>query len=626
MEIVFDIETDGLLDTMTRIHCISAYDRQSGQRWLYDPESGDLDEIIEILAEADVLLGHNIIGFDIQAVQKVRPGFAPKGRLVDTLTWSKLIWPDIRAVDMVLRRTGLEMPPKLIGSYKLEAFGYRLGILKGTFHHTTDWQEWSPQMSEYCERDVEVTDALVTKLASKGYPAEPALLEMEVARIVAEQCRNGCYFDYDRARDLETELRIRKDALVRQVQRDFHPFFKPTKEFTPKRDNAKLGYSKGARMTKLELVEFNPGSSQHIYRWLLKRGWQPTVFTDKDQVPYWIGSGPAPKIDEETLKDLPKRWPECAPLAEYQMICKRLAMLADGKAAWLSHLVKVPDGYKIHGYVDTVGARTCRMTHANPNLAQVPAVYSPYGPHCRSLFVAPPGWVMVGCDASGIEGRCLAHYMSKYDGGAYVKTILEGRKEDKTEMHWANATIIGVSRDTAKTFFYALMYGAGDAKLGSIVSSDPAYADAQKDPQSIQQLGKKSRAKFMAGLPALLKLTTSIQDQNKRNGYITGIDGRPLYGSSQHAALNTLLQACGAIVMKKALVIAEERLSREVGKENYRWTLTIHDEWQVSVRPQFADQVGETLRQCIIDAGVALKMKCPLDGEYKIGASWKDTH
>ena len=170
------------------------------------------------------------------------------------------------------------------------------------------------------------------------------------------------------------------------------------------------------------------------------------------------------------------------------------------------------------------------------------------------------------------------------------------------------------------------MYGAGDAKLGAIMASDPAYADVPKDPQSIQQLGKKARAKFMAGLPALLKLTTVIQDQNKRNGYITGIDGRPLYGSSQHAALNTLLQACGAIIMKKALVIAEDRLCREVGKENYRWTLNVHDVFGVVTTPEVAETVAQTLRQSIIDAGVALKVKCPLDAEYKIGASWKETH
>ena len=170
------------------------------------------------------------------------------------------------------------------------------------------------------------------------------------------------------------------------------------------------------------------------------------------------------------------------------------------------------------------------------------------------------------------------------------------------------------------------MYGAGDLKLGSIIVSDPSHADTPKDPKTIQQIGKKSRAKFMQGLPALLKLTTAIQDQNKRNGYITGIDGRPLYGSSQHAALNTLLQACGAIIMKKAQVLAEERLRVEVGKANYRWTLTVHDEFQVVTTPYVAETVGQILRQSIIDAGEALKMKCPMDGEFKIGANWKETH
>ncbi|MBU4567013.1 MAG: DNA polymerase [Proteobacteria bacterium] len=617
MALLFDIETNGLLDELTTIHSIVIKDTESGETASCADQPGWLPIAVglDMLERADMIVGHNIITFDIPAIQKLYPGWQPKGVVRDTLVLSRLIWSDIFPLDMKLRRKNPSFPGNLMGSHSLKAWGYRLGVLKGNFGETTDWSEWTPEMQSYCEQDVEVTDALWKLVLSKDYSEEAIELEHRVREIIWKQEQNGVFFDEKAAEALYAELAPKRAALERQLRTIFEPWWVPAskhqstgkpKLFIPKRDNRKMGYVQGAAMCKIKLVEFNPGSNEHIADRLIKlRGWNPIEFTKTG----------LPKIDEDILKSLP--YPEAEPIAEYLMLTKRISQIAEGNQAWLRC---VKNG-KIHGGVVTNGAATGRMTHRYPNLAQVPSLYNkkgpvPYGKECREMFYAPKGYVMLGCDASGLELRMLAHYMGRWDGGAYAQEVLGG------DIHTVNQKAAGLpARDPAKTFIYAFLYGAGNPLLGGILRPD-----ASKEIRG--KIGARLRAKFLRGLPALKMLQDGVKLAAKKRGWLRGLDGRQLPVRSQHSALNTLLQGAGAIVMKKATVLQWDMLHEAGYIEGKDWfqVLNVHDENQLYVKEGLEDKIGPICVEAIRKAGEHFNLRIPLDGEYKSGRNWAETH
>lgn len=590
---LFDIETNALeLEEITKLHTMTVYDYETDTFTRFDKE--EVTEGVELLAQADVVVGHNIINFDIPVIQKFFPWFQP-AKIVDTLVWTRLVYPDIKDIDIGLFKKG-RIPGELIGRHSLEAWGHRLGEYKDDFGKTTDWQEWSQEMSDYCEQDVRVTKKLFEKLRQKGVSEEALKLEHDVAHIIKRQVDNGFPFDVEKAEALYVKLLSRREELEKKLVDTFGSWYEPDGEpRVPKVSNRKLGIVKGAAYTKIKLVTFNPASRVHIAKRLqYLYGWEPKEFTPSGQ----------PKVDESVLSELD--YPEAKLLAEYMMIQKRIGQLAEGDKAWL----KLVKNGRIHGEVITNGAVTGRMTHNNPNVAQVPAVSVPYGRECRELFKPRDGWVQVGCDASGLELRCLAHYMARYDDGAYAKVLLEG------DIHTENQKAAGLpTRDNAKTFIYAFLYGAGNEKLGSIVGGG-------------KNAGARLRRRFLNRLPALKKLTDQVKETAKRRGYLIGLDKRHLKVRSLHSALNTLLQSAGAIIMKKALVILDEDLQAKgfVPGEDYEFLANIHDEWQMECRPEIAEEVGKTAAEAIRKAGEYFKFRCPLDGEYKIGKNWAETH
>jgi DNA polymerase I-like protein with 3'-5' exonuclease and polymerase domains len=277
------------------------------------------------------------------------------------------------------------------------------------------------------------------------------------------------------------------------------------------------------------------------------------------------------------------------------MVQKRIAQIQ----SWVD---AVKNNGRVHGYVNSNGAVTGRMTHSKPNMGQVPAVYSPYGRECREVWTVPSGYSLVGMDASGLELRMLAHYMN--DEG-YTNEILTG------DIHTANQLAAGLTtRDQAKTFIYAFLYGAGDAKIGSIVGG------TAKD-------GKRLKEKFLSNTPALGRLRERVGVASGR-GYVLGLDRRRVSVRSEHAALNTLLQSAGAIVMKKALQLLDEYATK--WNIDYKIIGNIHDEIQTEVRSDEADVFGRLATSCIEAAGIHFKLNCPLAGEYKVGDTWADTH
>ncbi len=521
---------------------------------------------------------------------------------------------------MALIDTGLvksgKLPMKYRGRYSLAAFGYRLGVLKGDFGATTDWQEWTQEMSDYCEQDVVVTLKLVEKCLSKEIPEDALDMEMRVAEIITKQEQNGFGFDMKAAVRLYSEVAERREIIREKLKSVFPSFYLPDgkHEFTPKRDNKTKGYVAGCSSRKIKLVEFNPASTAHIAHNLkLRYGWKPVEFTDEG----------APKMDEEVMEALP--YPEAKILCEFMMLKKRIGQIAEGDNAWLK---KVDENSIIHGRVSTCAAVTRRMTHSNPNVAQVPATKNakgkvPYGAECRALFKPTrKGWVQVGGDASGLELRCLAHYMARYDGGAYAQEVLNG------DIHTMNQNAAGLStRDLAKRFIYAYLYGGGDGLLGGIVVGDKAHNLSENQ---LRSKGRKLRKQFQENLPALSQLVEGVKKKVQKTGTLKSLDGVTLKSRSAHSALNLLLQSCGAIVMKRALVILhDDILTKELGwihGIDYGFMANVHDEFQMECPIEYADKLGESIVESIRRVTDYYNFRIPLDADYKVGDSWKDCH
>jgi DNA polymerase I-like protein with 3'-5' exonuclease and polymerase domains len=214
----------------------------------------------------------------------------------------------------------------------------------------------------------------------------------------------------------------------------------------------------------------------------------------------------------------------------------------------------------------------------------------------------PEGYKLVGIDASGLELRMLAHYMADKE---YINEIING------DIHTTNQKFAGLkSRDEAKTFIYALIYGAGDEKIGKIISGN-------------KQTGRKLRERFLSSLPALKSLKQRVERAAKKD-YLKGLDGRKIYVRHRHASLNTLLQGGGAIVMKKAMCILQDLIN--LNTFDAKFVANIHDEWQLQVKESQADCVGRLGVSSIRNAGLHFNMRCPLTGEYKIGGNWSETH
>jgi DNA polymerase I-like protein with 3'-5' exonuclease and polymerase domains len=431
-------------------------------------------------------------------------------------------------------------------------------------------------MEQYCIQDTLVTqklyDVLVNELKYNKFEQRSIELEHKVQAIIAKQERNGFKLDEKKATVLLSELTSKLAAIEVEMQSIF-----PAK--TIERVSEKTG-----KNLKAKVETFNPGSRKQIGERLIEKGWKPDKFTETGQ----------PIVDEGTLEGLDI--PEAKAINEYLMLQKRIAQIE----SWLKALGS--DG-RVHGKVITNGAVTGRMTHMSPNMAQVPNSGSPYGEDCRDLWIVEKGYKLVGIDASGLELRMLAHYMQD---DAYTSEVVSG------DIHTANQKAAGLeNRNQAKTFIYAFLYGAGDAKIGKVVG-----AGAKE--------GQELKSRFLRNTPSLKELREKVSRIAKNSGTLPGLDGRRLQVRSDHAALNTLLQSAGAIVMKQAVVLLDESLSK-LGID-YKFVANVHDEWQIEVEESYADMVGRIGAQSIENAGKVLDMRCPLAGEYKVGNSWKETH
>tara|TARA_R100000329_G_scaffold1842_1_gene3064 strand:- start:11 stop:1642 length:1632 start_codon:yes stop_codon:yes gene_type:complete len=543
MKAVVDIETDAI--NAKRIYCIVAQHYETGEirKWVGD----ECKEFGEWSKKIDQFIMHNGISFDAPLLNKFTGSSISPIQVRDTLLESQLFNP-VRE-----------------GGHSLESWGERLGFAKLDFH---DFSEFSPLMLEYCQRDVELTRKLAQnlELEKKKFSNQCYDLERDIRIILDKQQKNGFAFDLMKAQLLLAKLEDEQHELERHAEEEFEPTIVELK-------------------TKTKKIPFNIASRKQIADRLMERGWEPTKLTDKGNV----------IVNEDVLSKI--KMPEAQMFSRYFLLQKRTGLLK----AWIK---ECGEDMRVRGRVLTLKTITGRMAHHSPNMAQVPAVYSPYGKECRELWTVSNAQThqLVGTDASGLELRCLAHYMKDAD---FTNEVLTG------DVHTANQHAAGLSnRDQAKTFIYAFLYGAGPAKIGKIVGGGPGK-------------GQKLISKFLSNMPALRTLRSNVQEA-AQNGSIKGLDGRRLMIRSEHAALNTLLQGAGAIVCKQWLVEIDKRV-RKSGLDA-KLVASVHDEYQFEVAKPDINRFTKITKEAMYQTQREFSFRCDLDSDHKVGNNWAETH
>jgi len=542
---VVDIETNGLKNEATKIHCIVAKEYTTGKikTWVQDEckEFGEWSKLV------DTFIMHNGLSFDAPLLNKFTNSSIQSNQIRDTLLESQLFNP--------IRDKG----------HSLRAWGEKLNFSKG---EVESFDDYTPDMLTYCIQDVELTFKVAKYLEkeSKNFSKQSVILENKIRIILDQQEENGFTLNLRKASELMATLQDEADTLVEKAQKLF-----PDTEVQLK--------------TKVKYIPFNIGSRKQIAERLMERGWEPKLKTDKGNV----------IVNEEVLKTI--KLPEAKMFSRYLLLQKRVAQIK-------SWIILCDKDNKVHGKVMTLRTITGRMAHNSPNMAQVPAVYSPYGKECRDCWTVSDltKYSLVGTDASGLELRCLAHYMNDTK---FTNELLTG------DIHTANMEMAGLTnRDQAKTFIYAFLYGAGAAKIGKIVGGG-----AKKGQQLIDR--------FLSNMPALNALRTKVQ-RASQNGIIRGLDGRLLHIRSAHSALNTLIQGAGAVVCKHWLL--EIMSSIKMTRIDVKLVASIHDEYQFEVNNKDINTFGQITKEAMKKTQQVLKLNCELDSEWKMGETWASTH
>lgn len=567
MRVYLDIETNLAHNTIWM--CVT----KKGDEVLVWQDPKNLQEYLNGL----VVVAHNGIGFDFPILNKLWNIEIDEDLQRDTLVLSRLYNPELLAPE------GSKAKP-----HSLEAWGLRLGFPKDNF---TDFDGgYSEEMVGYCINDVHVLEKLDLMLEQTmqelKFSDESIILEHKVAQICKRMENNGFALDIEKAQVLLATL----SGEMADIETEFQTVFPPIVE-------ERISEKTGKRL-KDKVTVFNPGSRQQIANRLLAKGVKLTKKTEKGS---YI-------IDEKVLEGIDL--PEAKIFNRYLMIQKRVAQVS----SWLE---LVGDDGRVHGRIITNGAVTGRATHNTPNMGQVPAVGKPYGADCRAMFGVAKGMVQVGVDLSGIELRCLGHYLNDQE---WIDELLKG------DIHWFNAQSFGLvakgtvkddsnpehktARNRTKTLTYGVLYGAGATKAGSIVGGNSTH-------------GKRLIDSFVNNTPGLAALKAKISKFAKK-GHLPALDGRRVWIRSEHAALNTLLQSAGAIIAKQWLVECDTALKEaNIPAKLMAW---VHDEVQYETTPEHAELVKQIVEKAATKAGTVLQFRCPVDAEGKIGINWYETH
>ena len=544
MNIVLDIETDSL--DAQKIHCIVAKDLLTSQVHVWD--HNNLDKFKSWSSTVDKFIMHNGISFDAPILNRLLNTNIKLSQVTDTLVMSQLFNP-VRD-----------------GGHSLGAWGSRLNHPKW---ECDNFEIYNKDMLEYCKNDVDLTETLYKLLFKEAKKFSPFSINLEhkIRAIIDQQEKNGFALNIQKTIGLLARLSDEAHVLGTWAKKEFEPTVVEMK-------------------TKTKYIPFNIGSRQQIANRLMERGWKPKQFTDKGNI--IVSEAILDKINME----------EAQKFSRFFLLQKRIAQIQ----SWIDSYNDTTG--RVHGRVLTLRTITGRMAHHSPNMAQIPAVRSPFGKECRDCWTVenPHTHTLVGTDASGLELRCLAHLMNDE---TYTNEILNG------DVHTANMKMAGLTnRDQAKTFIYAFLFGAGAAKIGKIVGGN-------------KERGQELIDRFLSNIPALKRVRNGVQRAAER-GKIKGVDGRTLFVRSPHSSLNTLIQGAGASVCKDWLVNMIQRVN-STGVDA-KLVASIHDEYQFEVAKGDVKRFGTITQEAIKDTERKLKFNCPLDSTWKDGETWTMTH
>jgi DNA polymerase-1 len=643
LRVVVDIEANGLKNP-DKIWLIDCKDIDSGKYYTFRPFKDGYGELRNFWKSLSLVIGHNWLGYDWPVLDRLSGGTLPDVPTIDTLIVSRLV---------DFSRKG----------HSIEDYGEEFGLPKG---NVTDFSKWTPELEVYCRRDVDITERIYRKHSKYiENPIRRRSIETEQKfQLVCNDLElNGFAFNTAKAQQLLDKVQKELDELDAQILSSFPPREVLIREFTPRA--TKFGtisktsvprtlwdnisdYEVGKVYRHTRYDEFNPSSHKQIISVLNEAGWKPTAKTkthidtereinklererslDPTLEQLYIKLSHLKtfgwKVNEENLDTLPASAP-----APARSLAKRILLEARRRTLteWLE---LVTSDQRIHGRFYGIGAWTHRMAHQSPNTANIPNEFDTsgkrklLGKELRALWCAPKNRLLVGCDAEGIQLRIFAHYI---DDPEFTKSLIEGKKEDKSDPHSLNQSILGdvcKSRAAAKRYIYALLLGAGQGKLREILDCSVEAAQEAYD-------------RLLQRYTGFATLKDTIIPRDAKRGWFVGLDGRGVpipgteIGQRRHLAMSGYLQNGEAVAMKLATLKWWPRLK----EFNAKIVNFVHDEWQVECPndTRIALEIAKMMADSLREVGEDLRLKCPLAGsywnddlkDYTIATNWSKTH
>jgi DNA polymerase-1 len=624
--VVGDLEADGLLPEATKCWCGVFKDRQTQEIFKFKPHQ--IDAMLEFLGTVDVLIMHNGIGYDWPLLKKLY-GFEYKGKKVDTLIMSRLLNPK--------RLVPFNCPDKKAGPHGIKAWGYRVGRGKPDYD---DWANYSDEMLHRCTEDVEILDLVYDALLleAKGKNWKNAfLMSFKLFEYLQKQEEYGWLVDQEHMQfcisqltnwirridrvlvpKLPMKLEInetKKEGIYNYVRKPFLKSGKPSESVVNWCISCGIDIDASpvsGPFSRVSLRQIDLDSGQETKDYLLAEGWEPLEWNTNDD-----GERTSPKLSKDDPFDGIEG--KVGSLVARRVQCRHRRSSIEG----LTGLIR-EDG-RIGSAINTLAA-TGRATHRG--IVNIPGAKSFFGKQMRKIFICKEGFTLVGTDSDACQVRMLCGRMND---PVYTDNVLNGKKEDGTDIHSVNMRAAGLgNRDDAKTFFYGFLFGAGDTKVGKIVKGSSAD-------------GKRLKNQFLEGLPALKELLETLTKQWKAtakqrynakfnrmeyyNGYIIALDGRPVLVPSEHQVLVYLLQSDEAIMMSVAYILFNKEMEkRYVYGVDYGVVCWMHDEYNVECRIEIKDTVAKLAEEAIAAAGRFFKISCPHIGQAKIGRDWYAIH